>query len=99
MQRVTVNQFLGVLSQAALVTVDGGPFLHDWEVEEVTHIPENEVVRFSWTDSDYEYYCKLSEHAILNGYFREDGTFICSEIEDEDTEIRFFTIPQIIPSF
>lgn len=97
--RVTVNQFLSVLTQADLVTVDGGPFLHNWEVEEVTHTPENEVVRFSWTDGDYEYCCTLSEGMILNGYFREDNTFVCSETIEDDTEIRFFTISQIVPSF
>lgn len=97
--RVTVNQLLSVLNQADLVTVDGGPFLHDWEVETVVHELENEVVRFSWTDGDYEYYCHLSEGAILNGYFREDNTFVCSENEENDTEIRFFTISQIVPSF
>ena len=90
--RVTVNQFLSVLIQADLVTVNGGPFLHIWEVEDVLHVPENEVVRFSWTDSDYDYCCTLSEGMILNGYFREDNTFICSETNEYDTEIRFFTI-------
>ena len=97
--RVTVNQFLSVLIQADLVTVDGGPYLHHWEVEDVLHVPENEVVRFSWTDSDYEYYCHLSEGMILNGFFREDNVFICSENEENDTEIRFFNITQIEPSF
>lgn len=97
--RVTVNQFLSLLAKTDLVTVDGGPFLQHWEVEEATHTPENEVVRFSWTDSDYEYYCKLSEGTILNGYFREDGTFVCSEDTEDDTEICFFSITKIIPSF
>ena len=97
--RVTVNQFLSLLAKADLVTVDGGPFLQYWEVEEVTHTPENEVVRFSWTDSDYEYYCKLSEGTILNGYFREDDTFVCSEASEDDTEIRLYSITRLTPSF
>lgn len=97
--RVTINQFLSVLNQADLVTVDGGPFLHKWEVEKVIPITENEVVRFSWTNSDYEYCCTLSEEMILNGYFREDNTFVCSETIEDDTEIRFFTISRIVPSF
>lgn len=97
--RVTVNQFLSLLTKTDLVTVDRGPFLQHWEVEEVVHIPENEVVRFRWTDSDYEYYCKLSEGTVLNGYFREDGTFVCSEDIEDDTEIRFYSITQLTPSF
>lgn len=95
MHYVTVKQFLELLGRAVLVTVDGGPFLHDWETEEVTHVTENEVVRFSWTDSDYDYVSILTEGHILNGHFQEDGAFICSDTEENDTEIRFYTITQI----
>lgn len=96
--RVTVNQFLSVLAQADVVSVDNGPYLHSWEVCDVTHVPENEVVRFTWTDGDYTYEYKLTEGEILLGKFTEPNKFVCSEIEENDTSIRFFNISPLTPS-
>lgn len=96
--KISVPQFLFLLSQADAITVDGGPVLTGWETAEITGEPDNQVARFCWTDGEYEYDYKLTEEDIQKGRFNNEKTFVCSETLEDDTEIRFYNLIQISPS-
>ena len=96
--KLTVQEVLALLDQADAVSVDGGPLLSTWEVEEATGDADNQVAYFSWADREYEYSLKLTEEMILQGHFGDSDAFICSETDEDDTEIRFYSLTLLNPN-
>lgn len=91
------KQFLDLLARSDTVSIDGGPLLSSWETAELTGEDDNEVAAFSWTDGDYEYWYKIREIAIRDGYFSKDDTFVTPETIENDTEIAFYSLTKLIP--
>lgn len=91
----TFDRFFAMLQSAGAVTIDDGAMLTDWETEESTGKPENEVVRFSWTDGDADYSDTLTEEGIANGVFDSEGKFVAENTAGDITVVRFFSVKQI----
>lgn len=90
-----IEKFLGLLASAHAVTVDDGAMLKSWETSEVTGQPDNQVVRFSWTDGECNYADVLDEQGIAKGVFHKDGSFVAENIDGERSVIRFFEVTQL----
>ena len=88
----TIDKFLRLLNTASAVTVDDGAMLIGITAEELTGNPSNQVVRFTWTDSEYDYSDTLTEGGIALGMFDSDGKFTAENTNGEETVIRFFSI-------
>lgn len=87
-----IDKFLGLLNMASAVTVDDGAMLTDIVAEQLTGDPDNQVVRFSWTDGEHDYSDILTEGGIAQGVFDSDGKFVAENIEGEKTVVRFFAV-------
>ena len=88
----TTDKFLRLLNTASAVTVDDGVMLTGITAEELTGNPSNQIVRFTWTDGEYDYSDILTEGGIAQGVFDSYGKFITQNSEGEETVIRFFAI-------
>ena len=51
-----------------------------------------QVVRFTWTDGEYDYMDILTEGGITLGVFESDGRFTAENADGDETAIRFFAI-------
>jgi hypothetical protein len=87
-----IEKFLDLLNAASGVTVDCGVMLTGIEAEKLTGDPDNQVVRFTWTDGEYDYTDILTEGGIAQGVFDSYGKFTTLNSEGEETVIRFFAI-------
>lgn len=96
--RLILEQFLALLGKANAVIVDDGPVLTHWDISDLMHNGENEIVRFSWTDGEVEFSDILTEGGIADGRFDHEGTFHCEDNIGEATTIRFLKLEQITPS-
>lgn len=90
-----IKKFCDLLDEAGAVTIDDGPLLMDCDGEELTGHPDNQVVRFSWTDGESDYSEVLTEGGIAAGVFDSDGKFVAENSEGEKTVIRFFAIERL----
>lgn len=90
-----IEKFLELLNAAGAVTVDDGPLLLDCEIEKLTGDPDNQVVRFTWTDGESDYSEVLTEGGIAAGVFDSDDKFVGENSEGEKTVIRFFAIERL----
>lgn len=91
----TIDKFLGLLNTASAVTVDDGAMLTDIVAEKLTGDPDNQVVRFTWTDGEFDYADILTESGIAQGVFDSDGKFVAENIDGEKTVIRFFAVERL----
>lgn len=90
------EEFFRLLGLAGAITIDDGALLTDSnEISELTGNPENEVVRFSWTDGENEFSDILTEGGIAKGVFDSDGKFVCENREGEKTVFRFFALERL----
>ncbi len=87
-----IERLFHLLNAASAVTIDDGVMLTDFEVEKLTGDPDNQVVRFTWTDGECDYSDCLTEAGITAGLFDSDGKFIADNSEGDKTVIRFFAI-------
>lgn len=93
------EMFFTLLGCANAVTIDDGAMLTEWETEDATGCPENQVVRFSWTDGCSEYSDILTEEGIAKGMFDGNGKFVAENVEGEKTVIRFFEVNRLFSPF
>lgn len=91
----TIDKFLDLLNTASAVTVDHGALLADIEAEQLTGDPDNQVVRFTWTDGEHDYTDILTEGGIAQGVFDSGGKFVTKNSEGEETVIRFFAVERL----
>ena len=91
----TTDKFLRLLNTASAVTVDDGVMLTGITAEELTGNPSNQIVRFTWTDGEYDYSDILTEGGIALGVFDSDGKFITENAEGEKTVIRFYSVERL----
>ncbi|MDD5300560.1 MAG: hypothetical protein PHD65_08710 [Gallionella sp.] len=91
----TINKFLDLLNVASAVTVDNGAMLTGIEAEKLTGDPDNQMVRFTWTDGEYDYTDILTEGGIAQGVFDSDGKFVTKNSEGEKSVIRFFAVERL----
>ena len=90
-----IEKFFALLAAAGAVTVDDGALLTNWETEALTGDPDNQVVRFSWTDGECDFSDILDEGGIAEGTFDSDGKFVTENADGEPTVIRFFEMKQL----
>lgn len=90
-----INLLLAFLSASDNVTVDDGPMLSEWSVSQLSGLPDNQVIRFEWSEKDYSFSEVLTEAGIANGKFDSEGKFVCLNYEGETTAIRFFQVDRI----
>lgn len=90
-----IEKFLGLLDAAGAVTIDDGALLTGCEGEKLTGDPDNQVVRFTWTDGECDYSDVLTEGGIAAGVFDSDGKFVAENSEGEKTVIRFFAVERL----
>ena len=90
-----IEKFFALLEAAGAVTVDDGALLTDWEVEARTGDPDNQVVRFSWTDGECDYSDILTEGGIAAGVFDDEGQFVAENHEGEKTAIQFYMLERL----
>lgn len=88
-----MEKFFRLLGLAGAITIDDGALLTDGsEIEKITGDPENEVVRFSWTDGECDYSDILTEGGIAEGVFHGDGKFVCENKDGDKTVFHFFAL-------
>ena len=92
-----VVKFLELLGQAAAVDANS-PLLTSWDTSPAIGENDNEVVKFSWKDSDSQgFSCVLTEEGIANGEWK--GTsFFCNDHEGDEVQISLFTLQSIVPN-
>lgn len=91
-----LDKFFAMLAAASAVTIDDGALLYDWETDDRNGDPDNEVVRFSWTDGDCDYSDVLAEGDIATGKFDDNGKFVCGNSEGGMTVVRFFILERLV---
>lgn len=94
-----IEKFIALLSAASAISIDHGPLLTEWDSTAITGHPENEVVRFSWTDGEYDFAEIFDEGGIEDGVFDDNGRFVVENIEGEKSEIRFFETFRLVQPF
>ncbi len=87
-----IERFFRLLSAADAVTIDDGAMLTEFETANITGDPDNQVVIFTWTDSECDYSDSLNEAGIATGVFENDGGFVADNSEGDKTVVRFFTV-------
>ena len=87
-----LTTFLALLNIADALTVDDSPILTNFTAEELLGDPDNQIVRFTWTDGEYDYADVLTEGGIADGIFDSNGNFVCQNSEGETSRIRFFKL-------
>lgn len=90
-----LKRLLSLLGMAGAITIDDGPLLTEWDTEDPVGTPDNQVVRFTWTDGACDYSDILTEGGIAVGQFDDDGKFVCKNHEGETTVIRFFVLERM----
>lgn len=93
--RNNVKKFFGLLGLADAITIDDGAMLTDWETDEPIGDLDNQIVHFTWTDSEFDYSDTLTEGGIAAGVFA-DSKFVCENYEGERTVLRFFAVENLI---
>lgn len=93
----TIDKFLDLLNTASAVTVDHGAMLVGIEAAQLTGDPDNQVVRFTWTDGEHDYADILTEGGIAGGAFDSKDKFVTQNSEGEETVIRFFSVERLLP--
>ncbi|NEX60119.1 hypothetical protein [Noviherbaspirillum galbum] len=83
-----------LLASADLVTIDGGPYVQNWDIATETGDPENQVVLFHWENEGLIFTTILTEGGIAAGRLK-DECFVCDDFEGEPTIIRFFKVREI----
>jgi hypothetical protein len=92
----TSEAFFRFLDIAGALNIDDGALLtYGHDMTEITGHPENEVVRFSWTDVEGDFSTVLTEGGIAAGVFDSDGKFVCEDKEGEKTVFRFFSLERL----
>ena len=94
---LTPQQFLDLLGKADVVVVDSGPYLSGWELHPLSGIPDNQVVRFSWTDGTEEVSYTLTEEGISEGTLTSTGEFYGNDSEGYAVEILFYKLVPLTP--
>lgn len=92
-----LEQFLALLGKAGAIIVDDGPVMTDWDISDLMHTGDNEIVHFSWTDGEVEYSEILTEGGIAAGHFDQEGVFHCEDNLGEPTTIRFYRMVPLVP--
>jgi hypothetical protein len=87
-----IESFFRLLNAADAVTIDDGAMLTDFETANITGIPDNQVVIFTWTDGECDYSEILTEAGIAAGVFECDGQFVADNSEGDKTVVRLFTV-------
>ena len=90
-----IEKFLGLLTAAGAVTVDDGAMLTGMEAAKLTGDPDNQVVRFTWTDGQFDYADTLTEGGITEGVFDSEGKFVGENSEGEKMVVRFFAVERL----
>jgi hypothetical protein len=85
-----------LLASADLVTIDGGPYIQNWEISHETGEPNDQVILFVWFDEGISHTCILTEGGIGNGQVKED-CFTCPDHEGDPVVIRFYKAKEINP--
>lgn len=80
--------FLRILASATAVSIDNGAQTCAWSVAQASGECDNQVVRFTWSNSEHTFECILTEGGIAAGGFESDGTFVCDDHEGNRAEIR-----------
>lgn len=94
-----IQEFLKLVKTAGAITLDDGALLTGGnDVEAITGDPNNELVRFSWTDGENDFSAIFTEGGIANGSFKSDGKFVCEDHEGAETEFSFFEVQPILGS-
>lgn len=92
-----IEKFMKCLAAANAVTVDDGALLTSWETATLTGSPDNQVVRFSWTDGECNYSDALTESGLRNALWREaDGKVILDNADGDRTVVRFFRVENLL---
>ena len=87
-----VQHFLAMLGTADTYRVDEGPLLVGCDISPILHQPDNEVVRFTWTDVEGDFSTILTEEGIAKGAFNDRGVFECEDKNGDPTFIEFFDL-------
>lgn len=87
---------LNLFESADVIVVGDSPYLHSVDVADITGADENEVVRASWTDGEYDYSAIFTERGLRNGFWQGDA-FFAHDHEGTETEIRFYKLQPMSP--
>lgn len=88
-------RFMQALALANAVRIDNGAILTSWTSSEWVGEATNEVLRFSWTDGEYEFSMIFTEEGIEAAQFDDTGRFFATDHEGTLTEVRFFNLAPI----
>lgn len=92
-----VIQLLALLNNADAVEVDS-PLLQEWETDEPTGDPENQILNFTWVDDDGDKFsCTLTEAGVANGNW-SGNSFVCDDDEGEQVKLTLYKLTPIAPS-
>lgn len=91
-----VIAFLVLLGQANSVVADS-PVLSSWETHAPNGDPDNQVVKFTWEDTDGNYSLTLTEGGIASGQWGGDS-FFCVDHEGDEVQITLYRNVTITPS-
>jgi hypothetical protein len=84
--------FMQLLALATAIRIDGGSVLTDWTAAPWAGVPTNEVVRFVWTDGDFNYSDVLTEEIITSGVIDAKGKFVGVNQEGDVIAIQFYLL-------
>lgn len=91
-----IENFFSLLAACDAVSVDDGALLTSWEKSDQTGDPDNEVIRFDWTDGECQFSDVLTEGGIATGVFHDDGKFVVDNRDGETTVVRFFEVKPLM---
>jgi hypothetical protein len=92
-----VQAFIELVETSGAYTLDSGALMTGGnEIEAITGNPDNELVRFAWTDGDNELSAIFTEGGIAKGEFQSNGKFVCEDHEGNRTEFAFFEVQPIL---
>lgn len=87
-----IERLFSLLNAASAVTIDDGAMLTNFETDDITGDPDNQVICFTWTYGECDFSESLTESGIAAGVFESDGKFVANNSEGDRTVIRFFAI-------
>lgn len=87
-----IERLFSLLNAASAFTIDEGAMLTDFETDNITGDPENQVVCFTWTYGECDFSESLTEGGIAAGVFESNGKFVANNSEGDKTVIRFFDV-------
>lgn len=87
-----VESILNLFNRSQVIVIGDSPYLHQIQTFEATGEPDNEVVRATWRDEEFEYEVKFTEAGLAEAKMTPNGLLEMPDHEGTETLVGFYSL-------